>query len=72
MKQVETLLEKFKNSIDANRFYTTTETARILGVSREGVIKWIRTGYIDAIKVGKHYRILGSDILKVITYNSKN
>jgi excisionase family DNA binding protein len=72
MKSVETFVKEFENNIDENKLYTTAETAKILGISREGVIKWIRTKNIDFIKIGNHYRILGSDILKKITYYSSN
>jgi len=59
----------------ARKLISTTEAARILGISRVAVFKRIKNGQIPAIKVGRNYvidrRDLG-DIFQEITPASKN
>ena len=43
-------------------FVTTTELAKILGMSRMGVFKQIRSGKIKAGKVGRAYPIARKDL----------
>lgn len=45
-------------------YYSTTETAKILNVSRKTVFQWSRDGKIKATKVGKNYIIPHSAILE--------
>jgi len=40
-----------------NKYVTTTEAARILGISRVAVYKRIKKGSIKAIKIGKNFAI---------------
>lgn len=42
---------------------TTTVAAEQLGVSRSTLMKWIRTGDIDAHKVGAHTRVRTADVM---------
>ncbi|MCQ4367290.1 MAG: helix-turn-helix domain-containing protein, partial [Sulfolobales archaeon] len=39
------------------RYLTPSEVAEIFGMSRSGVIKWIREGKIKAIEVNGRWRI---------------
>lgn len=42
--------------------YTVTEVAKMSSVSRQPVLKWIKTGKIRAVKVVKVYRIPNEEI----------
>lgn len=42
---------------------TTTNAASLLGVSRPTLMKWVREGRIDAVKVGSHHRLNAGDVL---------
>ena len=42
--------------------YTVTEVAKQFSVSRQTVLKWIKTGKIKAVKVVKVYRIPKEEI----------
>ncbi|MDR1214950.1 MAG: helix-turn-helix domain-containing protein [Propionibacteriaceae bacterium] len=42
--------------------YTTSEAAKILGLSRPTLMKLMDTGRISFRKVGKHHRILASSV----------
>jgi len=54
-------------------YLTTTEFAKLCGVSRFTIINWTKRGKIKAIRtVGKHYRIPVSEALAVLkTFNAK-
>jgi excisionase family DNA binding protein len=48
-------------------YMTTTELARLCGVSRFTIINWTRQGKIKAIRtVGRHYRIPVSEALSLL------
>ena len=48
-------------------YMTTTELARLCGVSRFTIINWTKQGRIKAIRtVGKHYRIPVSEALSLL------
>lgn len=44
---------------------TTTNAASLLGVSRPTLMKWVREGRIDAVKVGSHHRLNAGDVLSL-------
>lgn len=44
--------------------FTTTEAARMLGVSRSTLMKLIDSGEIDSVKVASHHRIPAPAILR--------
>jgi excisionase family DNA binding protein len=50
--------------IQPNAFYTVEETARLLRVSRQSVIRLLTHRPIG-VKVGRHWRILGAALLKL-------
>ena len=52
--------------IKANAVYTTEETEALLKVSRSTVKRLLKNGILKANKVGKQYRILGLEILKLV------
>ena len=45
-------------------FVSTSEAARILGISRIAVFNKIKLGKIDAVKVGRNFVIRKKDVLK--------
>ena len=56
-----------------NGYLTTTEFARLCGVSRFTIINWANQGKIKAIRTaGKHYRIPESEALSLLrTFEEK-
>ena len=53
--------------IKENEVYTHEETQAILKVSSSTVTRMIKKGLIRAAKVGKQYRILGKELLRVVS-----
>lgn len=53
--------------IKANEVYTPKETQELLKVSSSTMTRLIRNGLIRTAKVGKQYRILGRDILRLLS-----
>ncbi|MBD3379128.1 MAG: helix-turn-helix domain-containing protein [Candidatus Omnitrophica bacterium] len=53
--------------IKENEVYTVQETQQILKVSPSTTMRLIKKGIIRAAKVGKQYRILGKEILRVVS-----
>lgn len=44
-------------------FFTTTESASLLGISRASLMKLIAAGEIDAVMVGTHHRVPVAELL---------
>jgi excisionase family DNA binding protein len=53
--------------IKSNAVYTTNETQKILKVSDSTLKRMLKNGLIKANKVGGQYRILGKEILRVVS-----
>ena len=53
--------------INPNEVYTTEELQRILKISKSTAMRLIKKGLIRTAKVGKQYRILGKEILRMIS-----
>ena len=49
------------------RYLTPSEVAQIFGLSRSGVIKWIREGKIKAVEVNGRWRIPYSEIERLLS-----
>lgn len=47
--------------------YTTQETQEILKVSSSTLMRMIKKGLIRSAKVGKQYRIMGKELLRVLS-----
>ena len=47
--------------------YTTAETRRVLRVSDSTIKRMLKNGLIKANKVGGQYRILGKEILRLVS-----
>lgn len=53
--------------INRDEVYTPAETRQILKVSSSTMTRMIKKGLIRAAKVGKQYRIMGKEILRVLS-----
>ena len=53
--------------IKENAVYTVEETKDILKVSKSTMMRLIKNGLIRTAKVGKQYRIMGKEILRVVS-----
>lgn len=53
--------------IEPNGVYTTSETRGILKISESTIKRLLKRGLIRANKVGGQYRILGKEILRVVS-----
>ena len=53
--------------IKPNAIYTTSEAENLLRISNSTVKRLLKNGMIRANKVGKQYRILGKEILRLIS-----
>ena len=53
--------------IRENELYTPAETMGYLKVSSSTMMRMIKSRLISAAKVGKQYRIMGKEILRVIS-----
>ena len=53
--------------IKENEVYTHEETQAILKVSSSTVTRMIKKGLIRTAKVGKQYRILGKELLRLVS-----
>ena len=66
-QQIITRLKaKNKGGVDMPKFYTPQEIAEMLKVTDKTVRNWIRSGELDAVVVGKSYRIPEESIKKLI------
>lgn len=53
--------------IKPHAVYTTGETEKILKISNSTLKRLLKKGLLKANKVGKQYRILGLEILKLVS-----
>jgi len=53
--------------IKENAVYTTAETQELLKVSNSTIKRMLKNGLIRANKVGGQYRILGKELLRIIS-----
>lgn len=53
--------------IKPNEVYTTQETQELLKVSKSTMKRLIKRGLIKANKIGKQYRILGHELLSMLS-----
>ncbi len=51
----------------ANAVYTTNETQKLLKISNSTIKRMLKKGLIRANKVGGQYRILGKEILRLVS-----
>ena len=55
------------SEIGPNEVYTTAETQTLLKVSNSTIKRLLKKGVLRANKVGGQYRILGKEILRIIS-----
>lgn len=55
------------SEIKGNEVYTTEETQELLKISNSTVKRMLKSGLLRANKVGKQYRILGHEILRLVS-----
>lgn len=64
-----------KNTVVGEEVYKIPETARMLCVHSDTIRRWVRTGVMPALRVGKHYQIkksvIDSFIKSTATYPAK-
>ena len=53
--------------VNENEIYTPEEARQILKVSSSTFARLVKQGLIRAAKVGKQYRIMGKEILRVVS-----
>ena len=53
--------------IKSNEVYTTSETQELLKISSSTIKRMLKKGLIRANKVGGQYRILGKEILRLVS-----
>ncbi|MFH0892354.1 MAG: helix-turn-helix domain-containing protein [Candidatus Falkowbacteria bacterium] len=53
--------------IKSNAVYTTEETQELLKISNSTIKRLLKKGLIKANKVGGQYRILGKEILRLVS-----
>lgn len=53
--------------IKPNEVYTAQEAQRLLKISPSTTMRLIKKGIIRTAKVGKQYRILGKEILRLVS-----
>lgn len=58
--------------IKSNAVYTTSETCDMLKISKSTIKRLLKKGILRANKVGGQYRILGKEILKLISPKLEN
>lgn len=55
------------NEIKENSIYTTAETQKLLKVSPSTMKRLLKRGLIKGNKIGRQYRILGREILRLVS-----
>ncbi len=56
-----------ENEIKPNTIYTTAETQKLLKISNSTIKRLLKKGLVKANKVGRQYRILGKEILRLVS-----
>lgn len=55
------------SEIKPNEVYTTEETEKLLKISNSTVKRMLKSGLLRANKIGKQYRILGHELLRLVS-----
>ncbi|MDP3043281.1 MAG: helix-turn-helix domain-containing protein [bacterium] len=56
-----------EQEIKPNAVYTTNETQKLLKISNSTIKRMLKNGLLKANKVGGQYRILGKEILRLVS-----
>ena len=57
------------SEINPNEVYTTAEAEKLLKISNSTMKRLLKKGLIKANKIGKQYRILGHELLGLLSPN---
>lgn len=60
-------LSELMSEINPHEVYTTQETQSLLKISESTVKRLLKRGVIKANKVGGNYRILGKELLRILS-----
>ena len=55
------------NELDPNKVYTTTEAQKALKISNSTIKRLLKKGIIRANKIGGQYRIIGKELLRLVS-----
>lgn len=55
------------SEIKPNEVYTTAETQELLKISNSTIKRMLKSGLLRANKIGKQYRIMGHEILRLVS-----
>jgi excisionase family DNA binding protein len=55
------------DEVKPNAIYTTDETQQLLKISNSTIKRMLKKGLIKANKVGGQYRIMGKEILRLVS-----
>lgn len=58
--------------IKPNQVYTTEEAQEYLKVSKSTIKRLLKKGIINANKVGGRYKILGSEMIRIVSPQAEN
>jgi excisionase family DNA binding protein len=53
--------------IKENQVYTPSDVQKILRISQSTAMRMLKKGLIRSAKVGKQYRIMGKELLRVVS-----
>lgn len=67
LAETEQLAQEF--GIDQKGIYHPKEVASVLGVNEDTVCRWVRSGKLKAVRVGREYIIKGAWLLQCIAEN---
>lgn len=62
-------ITRMNQKINSDAVYTTIETRKILKISQSTIKRLLKRGLLRANKVGGQYRILGKEILRILSPN---
>lgn len=60
------------SEIKPNEVYTTQESQELLKISNSTIKRMLKSGLLRANKVGKQYRILGHELLRLVSPDVEN
>ncbi len=55
------------SEVNPNEIYTTQETQKLLKISSSTIKRMLKKGLLRANKIGKQYRIMGHEILRLVS-----
>ncbi len=55
------------SEIKSNEVYTTQEAQELLKISNSTIKRMLKNGLLRANKIGKQYRIMGHEILRLVS-----